>query len=375
MELRLELIHRHLAGERLGELCREYGISLKTGKKFKDRFLRQGEHGLIDRSRAPLFIPHKTPPEIERILIAERKKRPTWGPRKLKVILEKRYKREFPAPSTIGDILAREGLVERRRHRSQFTPLPTHLRIAKAPNDIWCIDYKGQFRLGNGRYCYPLTMTDQFSRFIVGVEAMEAISGEGARSRCEELFREYGVPDAIRSDNGTPFASRGLAGLTKLSAYWMLLGIRLERTRPSHPEENGRHERMHLTLKQETTKPPSKNELHQQQRFDEFVDDFNNERPHEALQMKCPADVYKKSKRAYPASLPELAYPNHDDVVRVTKNGYVTLRRKLVFVSDALGYMHLGVNEETDGRLLLTFIDTDLGFVDTKLNRLTPLTP
>jgi transposase InsO family protein len=360
-------------GERLGELCREYGISLKTGKKFKARFQKQGEAGLIDRSRAPLWIPHKTPPDVERLIIAERKRHPSWGPRKLKVVLEKKFRREFPAPSTIGDVLARAGLVQKQRQRSLHVPMPTHLGIASAPNDIWCIDYKGQFRLGTGCYCYPLTVTDQFSRYLLGVEAMDGIDGEAARDVCEELFREHGMPAAIRSDNGAPFASRGLWGLTRLSAYWMLLGIRHERIRPSHPEENGRHERMHRTLKAETTKPPAKNSLQQQERFENFRDEFNCERPHEALAMKPPADVYKNSKKTYPTRLPELAYPDHDDVVRVTKNGYATLGRNLVYVTTALAYMHLGVNEQPDGRLLLTFVETDLGLVDRKANRLLPL--
>ena len=261
----------------------------------------------------------------------------------------------------------------KRRPRSQFISTPTHLGSANAPNDIWCIDYKGQFRLGSGTYCYPLTVTDQFSRLIVGIEAMDRIDGDAARDICEELFREYGMPTAIRSDNGAPFASRGLAGLTKLSAYWMLLGIRPERIRPAHPEENGRHERMHRTLKQETTKPPAKNSLQQQERFDQFVEEYNSVRPHEALAMKRPLDIYKKSKRAYPAQLPELSYPDHDDIVRVTKNGYVTLGKNLVYVTPALAFMHLGVTEQPDGRMLLTFMDTDLGFVDRKANRLVPM--
>jgi len=375
VDLRLELVHRNLAGERLGELAREYGISLKTAKKFKARFLRLGEPGLLDQSRAPHWIPHKTPPELVRIIIAERQKHPTWGPKKLKAVVEKRYKREFPAASTIGDILARSGLVIPRRQRRSHVPLPTHLHTALAPNDIWCIDYKGQFRLGTGTYCYPLTVTDQFSRYIFAVEAMDAIRGESAITVCEELFREHGIPRAIRSDNGAPFVSLGLAGLTKLSAFWMLLGIRLERIRPSHPEENGRHERMHRTLKQETAKPPGTNLLQQQERFDRFVKVFNEERPHEALGMKRPADIYRKSSRPFPNRFPEPQTSDYDDVLRVTKNGYITIERKLIYVSQALSYMHLGLTEQPDGRLLITFAGTDLGFVDKDLNRVLPLPP
>jgi len=373
VEQRLELIQRHIAGERLGELAREFGISLKTAKKFKARFHQMGQPGLLDLSRAPRWTPHKTPPELVRIIVATRKKHPTWGPKKLKEVVEQRYKRDFPAASTIGDILDRAGLVLKRPQRRLHVPLPTHLETANGPNDIWCIDYKGQFRLGNGRYCYPLTLTDQFSRFILGIEAMERICGEAARDTCEQLFREFGVPRAIRSDNGSPFASRGLAGLTKLSAYWMLLNIRLERIRPGHPEENGRHERMHRTLKQETAKPPRQNILQQQERFDAFVDEFNAERPHEALGLKCPNKVYKKSKRAYPENFPLPSYDDCDDIVRISRNGYASLGRNLVYVSDALSHMHVGVSEQPDGRLLLRFMELDLGFVDRQLNRLLPL--
>lgn len=373
VDLRMELVQRHFSGERLGELAREYGISLKTAKKFKARFLEFGQPGLLDQSRAPRWIPHKTSGDVVRILVEARKKHPTWGGRKLKEVLERKYRRAFPAPSTITDILSRAGLVTERRHRTQHIPLPTHLSTATAPNDVWCIDYKGQFRLDAGPYCYPLTLTDQYSRFVLAIEAMEAIRADAAREVCEELFRKYGLPSAIRSDNGSPFASRGLAGLTKLSAFWMLLGIRLERSRPSHPEDNGRHERMHRTLKQETTKPPAKNLLQQQERFDAFVEEFNCDRPHEALALKRPADIYKSSTRKMPSVMPEPKYADHDDIVRVGKTGYVTLSKHLVYISDALTSMYLGVKEQPDGRFLLTFAETDLGFVDLTLNRLMPI--
>jgi transposase len=212
-------------------LCREYGISRKTGEKFKKRFREQGPTGLEDQRRAPKLIPHKTPAELVAVLIAERRLHPTWGPKKLKDILERRLERPLPAPSTIGDILVEHGLVVPRRKRRRHTPRPTSRREAVAPNEVWCIDYKGQFRLGDGTHCYPLTVTDQFSRYIVGCEGMGAISDEAARDVCEELFRTFGVPEVMHSDNGVPFACTGLAGLTKLSAYWLRLGITLERSR------------------------------------------------------------------------------------------------------------------------------------------------
>lgn len=364
VDLRIEFMKRVMKGEAVTELCREFGISRKTGDKFKQRFKRLGEAGLLDQSRAPKVIPHKTPPEVVKLLLEEKKQHPTWGPKKLKTQLEDRLHTELPAVSTIGDILERAGLVAKRGRRRATPPQPTMLREALAPNDVWCIDYKGQFRLGNRSLCYPLTLTDQRSRFILGCDAMAAISDEEARESCEEIFRRYGLPKAMRSDNGVPFASTGLANLTKLSAYWLQLGIELERIRPAHPEENGQHERMHRTLKFETTRPPRTNLLQQQERFDEFVEEFNTERPHEALGMKRPAQVYKASPRKMPTVVPELDYPQHDDVLRVDRVGYITHRRRRCYLSTALAYQTVGVREEPDGRWLVTFAKLDVGHVD-----------
>ena len=209
-------------------------------------------------------------------------------------------------------MFAVHGLIEPRRRRRRFIALPTGHREASAPNEVWCIDYKGQFRLGDGSYCYPLTITDKFSRFIVGCEGMAAISDEAAREVCEDIFRTHGVPAVMHSDNGVPFACTGLAGLTRLSAYWLRLGIKLERSRPAHPQDNGRHERMHRTLKAETTRPAREDLLQQQERFDDFVEEFNTQRPHEALDMKRPADVYVPSTKKHPVFLPDPDYSTYD---------------------------------------------------------------
>jgi len=364
VDLRKELMERLAQKERGTDLAREYGVSRKTISKFKDRFARLGLAGLEDQSRAPKVIPHKTPPEVEEVIIAERKQHPTWGPKKLKEVLERRLQRAFPSASAIGNVLARNGLVERRRKRQRHVPVPTTLREAKAPNAVWCIDYKGQFRLGDGTYCYPLTITDQFSRYILGCEGMAAISDEAARDVCEEVFRTYGLPDVMRSDNGAPFASTGLAGLTKLSVFWLRLGIALERIRPAHPEENGQHERMHRTLKFETARPARSNLLQQQERFDEFIDEFNRERPHEALAMKRPADVYKASARSFPEKFPELDYKTYDDVLRVNATGQIYVAGVgQVAVSSALARQPVGVREERDGRWLISFAGVALGHV------------
>lgn len=364
MDLRIEFMNRVLRGERVTDLCREYDISRKTGDKFKQRFKRLGLAGLADQSRAPKVIPHRTPPELVEIIVAERRRHPTWGPKKLKSVLERRLERPLPAASTLGAILRRRGLVEPRTGRARHVAQPTGLRRALAPNEVWCIDYKGQFRLGDRSYCFPLTLTDQFSRYLLGCEGMGAIREEAAREVCAEIFREHGLPLAIRSDNGPPFASTGLAGLTKLSAYWMRLGIVCERTRPAHPQDNGRHERMHRTLKFETARPPRRNLLQQQERFDEFMLEFNEARPHEALGMKPPAEVFEPSERRLPSTLPEPSYPEHDDVIRVNRKGHVYFGRRQCYLAAALAEQLVGIREEHDGRWLVTFMDLDLGHFD-----------
>ncbi|MFL5519422.1 MAG: IS481 family transposase [Gemmatimonadales bacterium] len=361
MDLRIEFMQRLARKERVSDLCREYGISRKTGHKFKKRFERYGVAGLEDQSKAPKVIPHKTSPEIEELVIAERKQHPTWGAKKLKELLELRFEHPFPSATAIGNILERNGLIQKRKRREGHKSAPTMLREATAPNDVWCIDYKGQFRLGDTTYCYPLTLTDQFSRFILGCEGMAAISDEAARDVCEELFREHGLPAAMRSDNGAPFASTGLRGLTKLSVFWIRLGIQLERIRPAHPEENGRHERMHRTLKFETARPSRANLLQQQERFDEFVQEFNFVRPHEALDMKRPADVYGPSLRPFPSKLNELRYPTHDDVLRVKRGGQIYIGGiGSVPISYCLAGEYVGIREERDGRWLVSFAELDL---------------
>jgi transposase InsO family protein len=379
VDLRIEFIARLKKGERMTDLCRHYGISRKTGHKLKKRYEQLGAHGLFDQSRAPHCIPHKTPPEVVEMVVAERLRHSNWGPKKLKDVLEKKLGHELPSASTIGTMLAQRGLIVRRKLRPRRSPRPTMLHAAHLPNDVWCVDYKGQFRLGDRSYCYPLTVTDQCSRFILGCDAMAAIDQEQARESMTLLFRQYGLPWFMRSDNGAPFASTGLAGLTKLSVFWMRLGIIPERIRPAHPQENGRHERMHRTLKLETTRPARSNMLQQQQSFDAFVLEFNTERPHEALAMKRPAEIYAPSSRSFPARLPEPDYPAHDDVITVAKNGFIKLpgRRGRPYLSEALADQSIGIQEHDDGRWLATFMDLDLGFfeINGAFSPLLPLPP
>ena len=378
MDLRMEFIERLVRGERVTDLCREYGISRKTGEKFKKRFRDQGLAGLEDRSRAPIVIPHKTAPELVELIVAQRRRHPTWGPKKIKSTLQADLGRSLPAASTIGDILASAGMIEPRRRRPRHIPMPTVLRAATAPNDVWCIDYKGQFRLGDGTYCYPLTITDQYSRFILCCEGMGAIADEAARAHCLEIFATHGLPTVMRSDNGVPFASSGLAGLTKLSALWLRLGIQLERTRPAHPQDNGRHERMHRTLKQETARPARANLLQQQEQFDTFVEEFNGQRPHEALGMQPPAAVYTPSLLSCATPLPALEYPTCDDVRRVGRNGMLSLAgRRQVYLSTALAGEDVGLWEdnEIEQRWHVRFANLPLGYVDPGNDHLTPSLP
>jgi transposase InsO family protein len=363
VELRLEFVTRHQRGERVSDLCREYGISRKTGHAIVNRFKTAGAPGLADQSRAPLHIPHRTREELVELVVGARRKHPTWGPKKLKETLESHHGISLPSGSTIGDILKRHGLVEPRRCRVRAEPRPTKLRATTGPNEVWCADYKGQFRLGNGTYCYPLTITDHHSRFLFACEGMPRISDEAAREHFLQVFGESGLPTAIRTDNGVPFASQGLATLTRLSALWLRLGIELERIEPGHPEQNGRHERMHRTLKRDTTRPAARNELAQQERFDAFRHEFNYERPHEALDMKRPAQIHTPATRRLPSKLPTPEYPLHDDIINVDAKGRVHVKRTAIYVARSLAHEEVGVREEDDGRLLLTFMKLDLGHI------------
>src|SRR5919197_3241183 len=292
MDARLRFVARLLEGEAMSTVCREFGISRKTGYKIFDRYKEHGLEALSDRSRRPVRYANQLPEQIEGLIVRLKAEKPHWGARKIRELLVRRLDGDVrvPAKSTIHAVLDRHGLVKRareRKNRAQGTPLSA----AVAPNDLWCADFKGEFKLGNGHYCYPLTVTDQSSRFLLMCEALETTREELAFTAFERLFRERGLPLAIRSDNGVPFASPNtLFNLSKLSVWWLRLGIEIERIKPGKPQQNGRHERMHLTLKKEATRPPGLNSLQQQARFDEFVQEFNVERPHQAIAMKCPAE-------------------------------------------------------------------------------------
>ena len=302
MEERLRFVARLLEGEGMSELCREFGISRKTGYKIFNRYKDEGLEALNDRSRRPVRYANQLPEQIERVIVATKKDKPHWGARKIRELLVRKLAGEvrIPAKSTVHAVLDRHGLVKRARQRRRFKAEGTPLSQAVAPNALWCADFKGEFKLGNRRYCYPLTVTDQASRMILMCEALESTKEQPVIEAFLRLFRERGLPAAIRSDNGLPFASpNGLYNLSKLSVWWLRLSIALERIKPGNPQQNGRHERMHRTLKAETTRPPGMNTLQQQARFDAFLREFNEERPHEAIGMQVPAQRYTPSARTY----------------------------------------------------------------------------
>lgn len=365
MEERLRFVARLLDGEGMSEVCREFGISRKTGYKIFNRYRDHGLEALTDRSRRPVRYANQLPSQLERLIIDLKRDKPHWGARKIRELLVRKLAGDvrLPARSTVHAVLDRHGLVRRardRKNRAQGTPLS----VAAAPNDLWCADFKGEFKLGNRRYCYPLTVTDQASRYLLLCEALEATRDLPVIEAFQQLFRERGLPRAIRSDNGLPFASpNGLYNLSRLSVWWLRLGIDIERIKPGHPQQNGRHERMHLTLKQAATRPPEPTILQQQQRFDAFRREFNDERPHEALGMRCPAERYTASPRPY-RGLPELEYPFHDRDLLVTACGRICMHRKKINISTVLAGQKLGIKEVDDGIWLVSFMHYDLGYID-----------
>ena len=366
MEERLRFVARLLDGEGMSDVCREFGISRKTGYKIFHRYKDDGLEALTDRSRRPVRYANQLPEQIERTIVATKKDKPHWGARKIRELLVRKLAGDvrIPARSTVHAVLDRHGLVKRARQRRRGKAEGTELSQAAQPNDLWCADFKGEFKLGNRRYCYPLTVTDQATRYLLACEALESTKEAPVIEAFVRLFKERGLPEAIRSDNGLPFASpNGLYNLSKLSVFWLRLGIALERIKPGNPHENGRHERMHRTLKQETTRPPGANSLQQQARFDDFVSEFNDERPHEALDMKAPAEVYTPSSRAY-EGLPELDYPFHDKDILVTACGRICMHRKKINISTVLAGQRLGIKEVDDGIWLVSFMHYDLGYID-----------
>lgn len=372
MTQRMQFVSRLIEGEKMSDLCREFEISRKTGYKLFERFKYQGLVGLQDATRRPKNSPNQTEKQIVSEILSLKEAHPSWGAPKLKAYLEKKQPNvRFPARSTIHTILAKHSLVQSKKRGTSHKSKGTVLSVPLQPNDLWCADFKGQFRLGNKQNCYPLTVTDQVSRSLLCCEALESNEEEPCIDVFGDLFREHGIPLAIRSDNGVPFGSKSYFGLSKLSVYWLRLGIRLERIKPGHPEENGAHERMHRTLKNETTQPPSNNILAQQERFDSFRTIFNNERPHEALDMESPGSIYQNSTRQFDGRLPDLEYPGADFALQVSLCGSISRTNfPRVHIGTPFAQQRVGLTQVDDGIWQVNFMNYTLGFFDLEEHRL-----
>ena len=370
---RMRFIASLLDGESMSGLCEAFGISRKTGYKIWNRYQNTGAYALVDRSRKPHRFANQLPEQMERTLVRLKREKPHWGARKIRELLIRRFPHlRPPAVSTVHAVLDRHGLVNCRKRR-RFKAQGTALSRGANPNSLWCADFKGEFMLGDRRYCYPLTVSDHASRYLLAIEALESVKERGAFPVFERAFQEFGLPTAIRTDNGVPFASpNGLFGLSRLAVWWLRLGVQIERIQPGHPEQNGRHERLHLTLKKATVVPAAANLLQQQERFHAFQAEYNRERPHEALGMKCPAEVYLPSRRPY-RGIGRMEYPLHDRTVTVTHCGRICMKAKKINFCRALAGQDVGIKEVSEKIWLVSFMQYDLGYFDEDSKRFEPV--
>lgn len=373
MDERMKFIGRLLSGEKMAVVCRDLGISRVTGYKFWKRYQEDSARGLFNRSRAPHKHPNQTPFEVEQLIVRLKREKPHWGAPKIRELVARRYPTiKLPSTSTVHSILDRHELVKKRRARNQFKATASYLSNPEKPNDLWCTDFKGQFRMQNQNYCFPLTLTDHVSRFLFTCEALEGTELGPCFSVFERAFEEYGLPDAIRSDNGTPFACGvSMWNLTKLSVWWIRLGIKLERIEPGNPQQNGRHERMHRTLKLEATRPARSNLLQQQEAFDHFREQFNSERPHQALEMKRPADIYRKSPKTYHGT-PDVTYPGYDKTLMLSHCGRLCIKKDKIHLSRAFANQPVGLKEIDHGIWRVDFMDYALGYFDHESLKFSP---
>ena len=361
------------SGESFSRLCSRYGISRVTGYKWLERYEEEGLEGLWEQSRAPHRVGHALSKELRDLILEARQTHPKWGPRKLLAWLEVKHpRRRWCAASTIGELLKREGLVTARVYRRHSLPRVVPLEPYERPNQVWCTDFKGWFILGNQQRCEPWTLSDGCSRYLLRVQALSRPELEPVWRGFKEAFEEHGLPEVIRSDNGRPFAGLGLGGLSQLAVWWIKLGIRPERIGPGQPQENGRHERMHLTLL-EVIRPPAQTLRAQQQRFQRFRQEFNTERPHEALGQRTPASVYRSSPRPYPSRLPRVEYDTGVLTKRVHQHGDISWQGQRVFLSQALAGEDVGCEAVADGLWLVRFGSVKLAQWDEKKRRLKEL--
>jgi transposase InsO family protein len=357
------------------DLCALYGISRVTGYKWLARANASGLDCLQELSRRPHTCPHATPPVLQARLLEARRRHPTWGPRKLLALMRRQERRHgtafaWPARSTVAELLRRNGLSAKRRRRVRRGHPGRPLTPMTAPNVIWTADYKGQFRLGDGSYCYPLTVQDGFSRYLLACRGLTGTTTVECRPVFQRLFQEYGLPEILRTDNGVPFATMALGRLSQLSVWWIRLGIYPELIEPAHPEQNGRHERMHRTLKRATARPPAPTRRRQQERFEFFRAEYNAVRPHEALADATPAALYTRSPRPYPSTLPPVEYPPHFEVRLVSANGGIRWLKSWVNVSHVLAEQYVGFEEIDEGEWDLYFGRMKLGRFHEPLRRI-----
>jgi transposase InsO family protein len=366
MDEKIKMISNWLSGEySITKLSRIHEVSRKTVYKWLERYEADQESGLHDRSSKPLVMPKSTPSEVVADILAAKSRYEHWGSRKLLAWLKSHQpEKSWPAASTTSEILKRHGMVRARRKRHHTPPYNQPFSRSNQPNEVWCADFKGQFRLGTGKLCYPLTLTDSYSRFLLGCWGLIHPAYLPTRYWFERAFREYGLPGAIRTDNGVPFASVGLGGLSSLAVWFVKLGIYPERIEKGHPEQNGRHERMHRTLKAEAVSPPRKNMKEQQRVFDRFRATYNLERPHEALGQKTPASIYQSSKREYPAKLPESVYAQNIKVRQVKHSGCFKWQNHELYLSGALAGELIGLKEIDNDQWAIFFNFYPLGILD-----------
>lgn len=373
---RMKFVLEVQRGERtIAEACRLAGVSRKTGYKWLARYAGGGAPALQDRSRTPHTHPNAIAPDLKAMLIEARELHPSWGALKLLAWLGRRHtKREFPAPSTVSELLKRAGLIKPRRRTPRVPAYARPFMQASGPNDLWSADFKGHFRTGDARYCYPLTISDGFSRYLLLCRGLHEPTTQGVRPWFERAFREYGLPLAIRTDNGPPFASRALGGLSELGIWWLRLGIRPERIEPGCPQQNGRHERLHRTLKRESALPARATLGAQQKAFERFRVEYNDERPHQALGHCTPAEFYQRSERQYPSRLPEVHYPRGFAVRRVRYAGTIKWQGRFVYVSTVLRGEPVGLYQTAEDNWNVYFGSLQLGRLDTRCTRVEPKT-
>ncbi len=375
MDEKLRFVFEYELGERsMTELCQRYEITRETGYVWLRRYRRAGVAGLIEHSRAAHRHGNQTPEDLEQMVLELRQAHMRWGPRKLKRVLERDAPgRVWPAASTIGALLKRQGLVVARKKRMRTAPYTEPLAHADGANRVWCADFKGWFRTADRQRIDPLTISDAHSRYLLRCQAVEKTDTARVQAIFEAAFREYGMPQAMRTDNGAPFASRAVAGLSRLAVWWIKLGIVPERIAAGHPEQNGRHERMHRTLKQETAQPPAANRREQQRTLDRFRQEYNQVRPHEALHMQTPAAVYQPSARTFPARVPEPEYPETMLVRSVRPHGHFRWKKYDVFLSEVLWGERVGLLPEDDRWFTIYFAQLPLARFDSRKLQVTPL--